>query len=321
MTGGPPRDMRSSLPSGGSAVTDPRAVLSSLPTPPHRSGRRDRIHLTRCGRAALHPLRVMSRGTGSVNRGRVIDLSVVTRWGWPWAVRMKGYVVKVASKVVVIGETGLIGPKLVARLGDGHEAVPAAPNTGVNTLTGEGPAEVLDGAAVVVEQEPRRAEPSTWDAAAHPARSDPGAGRCPCGAPRPRLPARPPNRSSTAATGTSPRPGGRSTGRPTSGCGRSARTRAGRRPAPWTTARRRSLDPWRAKIRPPAGPLRLCTAFSGELRAGDVAAESPGSSRGIVCPDSIRSRGIGRVLQRPHRGPAGILLVRLRTHPPNRKMP
>lgn len=55
-------------------------------------------------------------------------------------------------KVVVIGGTGLIGSKLVAKLGEhGHEAVPAAPSTGVNTLTGEGLAEVLDGAAVVVD--------------------------------------------------------------------------------------------------------------------------------------------------------------------------
>jgi len=55
-------------------------------------------------------------------------------------------------KVVVIGGTGLIGSKLVAKLGEhGHEAVPAAPSTGVNTLTGEGLAEVLQGAAVVVD--------------------------------------------------------------------------------------------------------------------------------------------------------------------------
>jgi uncharacterized protein YbjT (DUF2867 family) len=54
--------------------------------------------------------------------------------------------------VVVIGGTGLIGSKLVAALGEhGHEAVPAAPSTGVNTLTGEGLAEVLEGAAVVVD--------------------------------------------------------------------------------------------------------------------------------------------------------------------------
>ena len=55
-------------------------------------------------------------------------------------------------KVVVIGGTGLIGSKVVARLSEhGHEAVPASPNTGVNTLTGEGLAEALDGADVVVD--------------------------------------------------------------------------------------------------------------------------------------------------------------------------
>jgi uncharacterized protein YbjT (DUF2867 family) len=55
-------------------------------------------------------------------------------------------------KVVVTGGTGLIGSKLVERLGEhGHEAVPAAPSTGVNTLTGQGLAEVLDGASVVVD--------------------------------------------------------------------------------------------------------------------------------------------------------------------------
>jgi uncharacterized protein YbjT (DUF2867 family) len=55
-------------------------------------------------------------------------------------------------KVVVIGGTGLIGSKLVARLRDlGHEAIAAAPNTGVNTLTGDGLADVLRGAAVVVD--------------------------------------------------------------------------------------------------------------------------------------------------------------------------
>lgn len=55
-------------------------------------------------------------------------------------------------KVVVIGGTGLIGSKLVARLRElGHEAVAAAPNTGVNTLTGDGLADVLRGASVVVD--------------------------------------------------------------------------------------------------------------------------------------------------------------------------
>jgi uncharacterized protein YbjT (DUF2867 family) len=55
-------------------------------------------------------------------------------------------------KIVIIGGTGLIGSKLVARLREqGHEAVPASPDSGVNTLTGEGLAEVLAGAAVVVD--------------------------------------------------------------------------------------------------------------------------------------------------------------------------
>src|ERR1700739_1076236 len=55
-------------------------------------------------------------------------------------------------KSVVIGGTGLIGSKLVNKLREhGHEAVAAAPNTGVNTLTGEGLADVLKGAQVVVD--------------------------------------------------------------------------------------------------------------------------------------------------------------------------
>jgi len=55
-------------------------------------------------------------------------------------------------KIVVIGGTGLIGSKLVAKLrGMRHDAVPASPDTGVNTLTGEGLAEVLAGAQVVVD--------------------------------------------------------------------------------------------------------------------------------------------------------------------------
>jgi uncharacterized protein YbjT (DUF2867 family) len=55
-------------------------------------------------------------------------------------------------KLVIIGGTGLIGSKLVTRLREhGHEGVPASPDTGVNTLTGEGLAETLQGAAVVVD--------------------------------------------------------------------------------------------------------------------------------------------------------------------------
>ncbi len=55
-------------------------------------------------------------------------------------------------KIVVIGGTGRIGSKVVNKLREhGHEAVPAAPNTGVNTVTGGGLAEVLKGASVVVD--------------------------------------------------------------------------------------------------------------------------------------------------------------------------
>jgi uncharacterized protein YbjT (DUF2867 family) len=55
-------------------------------------------------------------------------------------------------KIVVIGGTGLIGSKTVSNLSRlGHEVIAAAPNTGVNTLTGEGLAEVLVGADVVVD--------------------------------------------------------------------------------------------------------------------------------------------------------------------------
>ena len=55
-------------------------------------------------------------------------------------------------KIVVIGGTGLIGSKLVAKLREqGHEAVAASPNSGVNSITGEGLAEALKGAAAVVD--------------------------------------------------------------------------------------------------------------------------------------------------------------------------
>jgi uncharacterized protein YbjT (DUF2867 family) len=55
-------------------------------------------------------------------------------------------------KIVVIGGTGLVGSKLVEKLReDGHEPVAAAPDTGVNTITGEGLDETLEGAQVVVD--------------------------------------------------------------------------------------------------------------------------------------------------------------------------
>src|SRR6266496_3830756 len=55
-------------------------------------------------------------------------------------------------KIVVIGGSGLIGKKLVNNLRQrGHEAVPASPSSGVNTITGEGLAAALVGAQVVVD--------------------------------------------------------------------------------------------------------------------------------------------------------------------------
>jgi uncharacterized protein YbjT (DUF2867 family) len=55
-------------------------------------------------------------------------------------------------KIVVIGGSGLIGKKLIPLLrGRGHDAVPASPSSGVNALTGEGLAEALAGADVVVD--------------------------------------------------------------------------------------------------------------------------------------------------------------------------
>jgi uncharacterized protein YbjT (DUF2867 family) len=66
-------------------------------------------------------------------------------------------------KIVAIGGTGLIGSKLVEKLRRvGHEALPASPDTGVNTITGEGLADALEGAQVVVDV----ANAPNWDDAA-----------------------------------------------------------------------------------------------------------------------------------------------------------
>ena len=66
-------------------------------------------------------------------------------------------------KIVVIGGTGLIGSKLVEKVrGDGHEPLAASPDTDVNAPTGEGLAEALEGAQVVVDV----ANAPAWDDAA-----------------------------------------------------------------------------------------------------------------------------------------------------------
>src|SRR4051812_10686007 len=63
-------------------------------------------------------------------------------------------------KIVVIGGTGLIGSKLVEKLrAAGHDAVAASPDSGVDVLTGEGLAEALEGAQVVVDV----ANAPSWD--------------------------------------------------------------------------------------------------------------------------------------------------------------
>src|SRR4051794_18519788 len=63
-------------------------------------------------------------------------------------------------KIVIIGGSGRIGSNVVRRLeAAGHEAVPASPATGVDTITGEGLAEVMSGADVVVDV----ANAPNWD--------------------------------------------------------------------------------------------------------------------------------------------------------------
>src|SRR5919106_5629965 len=55
-------------------------------------------------------------------------------------------------KIVVIGGTGLIGKKFVNKLSqDGHEVVAASPSSGVNTITGEGLADALTDARIVID--------------------------------------------------------------------------------------------------------------------------------------------------------------------------
>ena len=67
-------------------------------------------------------------------------------------------------KIIVVGGSGLIGSKLVTKLREhGHKVVAASPSSGVNTLTGEGLAEALKGASVVVDVSN---SPSFEDAAA-----------------------------------------------------------------------------------------------------------------------------------------------------------
>jgi uncharacterized protein YbjT (DUF2867 family) len=79
---------------------------------------------------------------GGLDRGPAVAIVVAT------ARSAKGD----EMKIVVIGGTGLVGSKLVEKLRTrGHETLAASPDTGVNTLTGQGLAETLEGADVVVD--------------------------------------------------------------------------------------------------------------------------------------------------------------------------
>ena len=89
-------------------------------------------------------------------------------------------------KIVVIGGTGLIGSKVVTKLDEhGHEAIAASPDTGVNTLTGEGLAEVAQGRErrVDVSNSPSFEDAAVMEffttATAQPARGRGGRGRRP----------------------------------------------------------------------------------------------------------------------------------------------
>jgi uncharacterized protein YbjT (DUF2867 family) len=71
---------------------------------------------------------------------------------WFEIAEVKSKFKEIPVKIVVIGGSGLIGSRLVNKLReDGHEVVAASPSSGVNTLTGEGLAEALKGASVVVD--------------------------------------------------------------------------------------------------------------------------------------------------------------------------
>src|SRR5215831_6735738 len=79
-------------------------------------------------------------------------------------------------KIIVIGGTGLIGSKVVANLKQkGHEALAAAPNTGVNTITGEGLKEAMAGTQGVIDL---ANSPSFEDKASRASRVTAEAGRC-----------------------------------------------------------------------------------------------------------------------------------------------
>src|SRR6185369_11952807 len=85
------------------------------------------------------------------SRGAWFDVRYCSETGlaWPVARSTKGVI---DMKIVVIGGTGLIGSKLVKKLREmGQDVLAASPDSGVNTLTGDGLQQAVAGAQVVVD--------------------------------------------------------------------------------------------------------------------------------------------------------------------------
>jgi uncharacterized protein YbjT (DUF2867 family) len=97
----------------------------------------------------------MGRKSASANVAhRTIDAyNKRLSWSWGFPARIaRAPTERSVMKIVVIGGSGLIGSQLVKKLRDrGHEVVAASPRSGVNAVTGEGLAQALEGAQVVVD--------------------------------------------------------------------------------------------------------------------------------------------------------------------------
>ena len=112
------------------------------------------------GTAAASPLAAhaqqpaRSRKVGLLHPGESTNRPLkATRWRAAWVSPLsRNFMRGEVMKIVVIGGTGLVGSKVVEKLKQkGHEAIAAAPNTGVNTITGEGLKEAMAGAQVVID--------------------------------------------------------------------------------------------------------------------------------------------------------------------------
>ena len=125
----------------------------SLGTDKRRRGFILRVAAPRGGLAASRARAAAGEAQGRTAPSYEIDLeSDPVASGLGVAVVSKPIMKGEVMKIVVIGGTGLIGSKVVEKLKQKeHEAIAAAPNTGVNTITGEGLQEAMAGAQVVVD--------------------------------------------------------------------------------------------------------------------------------------------------------------------------